>query len=72
MKRNLGPIDKGIRIGVALIIAALYTVGVLGGIAASDVSKAESDPAIRSSSLPVFRSSSLPVAGGKAYDHFST
>jgi Inner membrane protein YgaP-like, transmembrane domain len=34
MKRNLGPIDKGIRIGAALIIAALYTVGVIGGVPA--------------------------------------
>ncbi|HEY5564595.1 MAG TPA: DUF2892 domain-containing protein [Rhodothermia bacterium] len=31
MKKNLGPIDKGIRIGLALIIAALYTLGAIDG-----------------------------------------
>jgi len=31
MKKNLGPIDKGVRIGLALIIAALYTLGVIDG-----------------------------------------
>lgn len=31
MKKNVGAIDKGIRIILALIIAALYTLGVIGG-----------------------------------------
>ena len=31
MKKNVSPIDKGIRIATALIIAALYTLGAIGG-----------------------------------------
>jgi hypothetical protein len=31
MKKNMGAIDRGLRIGAALIIAALYTLGVIDG-----------------------------------------
>jgi len=31
MKKNVGAIDKGIRILIALVIAAFYTLGVIGG-----------------------------------------
>jgi hypothetical protein len=34
MKKNIGPIDKGIRVSLVVLIAALYFMQVITGIAA--------------------------------------
>ncbi|MEM1116524.1 MAG: DUF2892 domain-containing protein [Bacteroidota bacterium] len=31
MKKNMGSIDRGVRIGVAVLVAVLYATGVLSG-----------------------------------------
>jgi len=33
-KKNVGGVDRGIRLGAALIIAALYTLGAIHGVLA--------------------------------------
>lgn len=35
MKKNMGALDRGLRLGAALIIAALYTLDVINGVVAT-------------------------------------